>query len=142
LHRDIKPENFLVDSGCGLKLIDFGMALRQGEQAGELVGTGAYIAPEVYNSLIYSHKSEVFAVGVILFEMISEDPHRSPFKEARLTDSNFLLVRQKLYDKFWGKVRSNPLDRQLRTILESMLSADPSERPSPTQILGYEYFKN
>jgi serine/threonine protein kinase len=31
LHRDIKPENFLVDSGCGLKLIDFGMAVHEGD---------------------------------------------------------------------------------------------------------------
>jgi translation initiation factor 2-alpha kinase 4 len=106
------------------------------------VGTSAYIAPEVYLSRLYSSKSEVFALGVILFEMVADSHHRFPFKEARLTDANFLLIRQKLYDKFWARVHPNPLDHDLRTILQSMLAANPEERPSATQILECAVFKN
>lgn len=45
LHRDIKPENFLIGDSYDLKLIDFGMGIRAGESANDLVGTPNYIAP-------------------------------------------------------------------------------------------------
>lgn len=72
LHRDLKPGNILV-SDDNVRLLDFGLALdrRQRHEEGEIVGTLAYLAPELLSSKQPSVQSDLFAVGVIAIEMLS-----------------------------------------------------------------------
>lgn len=80
IHRDLKPENFLVkitkDNIPLLKLIDFGFACNIPEDFGhkifnEYVGTPAYSAPELVIRRPYDHKVDIWAAGVILFNMLT-----------------------------------------------------------------------
>jgi serine/threonine protein kinase len=81
IHRDIKPDNIMVagaDSSEEIKLMDFGIArLRdpgnasQITRAGLIVGTPAYMAPEQVDGGEVSDKTDIYALGVVLYEMLS-----------------------------------------------------------------------
>jgi serine/threonine-protein kinase len=78
-HRDVKPENVMVTAGGGVKVLDFGIArLREADggaapseltETGQLVGTAGYLAPEQATGRPVDARSDVFALGIVLFEM-------------------------------------------------------------------------
>ncbi|MBP7634446.1 protein kinase [Candidatus Ozemobacteraceae bacterium] len=74
LHRDIKPENILIDISGHSRIVDFGLAhgamKTQQTQTGVVVGTPWYLAPERLRGQPATPASEIFAFGVMLFEMI------------------------------------------------------------------------
>lgn len=77
IHRDLKPDNILVTPQYELKVIDFGLAIEAGHQSG-VSGTANYIAPEVLLRKPPTAASDLFAVGVIAFEIFAQ---QHPFKE-------------------------------------------------------------
>lgn len=82
VHRDLKPSNvFIVDGG--IKLLDFGLARSHQSsegsdqtltQPGMVVGTPRYMAPEQWTDGAFDHRSDLFAAGAILFEMLAGQP--------------------------------------------------------------------
>lgn len=84
LHRDIKPENLIFNSDGTLKVTDFGIAKVLGgartmaTRAGEVIGTPAYMAPEQARGGQLTPATDVYAVGVMLYELLSG---RRPFDE-------------------------------------------------------------
>jgi serine/threonine protein kinase/Tol biopolymer transport system component len=82
LHRDLKPSNVLMDDGGGAFLTDFGIARVVGEQGGVItthgvVGTPAYMSPEQAQGRELDGRSDVYSLGVMLFEMATG---RRPFE--------------------------------------------------------------
>ncbi|HEY1817926.1 MAG TPA: serine/threonine-protein kinase [Kofleriaceae bacterium] len=79
IHGDINPGNLVVDDGDGLVLIDLGIARRAGE-AGTVRGTHAYMAPEQVRGEPWTPATDVFALGVVLWELIAGARlfHRGP----------------------------------------------------------------
>ena len=78
IHRDLKPENFMIkiniENKPQIKLIDFGLATyipNNGQKIKEFYGTREYAAPEIYESTGYSEKVDEWAIGVIMYNMLT-----------------------------------------------------------------------
>ncbi len=78
IHRDVKPDNVIVCSDESIRLIDFGIAKRQGSpenasvtEHGVVFGSPEYMAPEQAQGLRLDARSDVYATGVVLFEMLT-----------------------------------------------------------------------
>lgn len=98
LHRDIKPENILVDHQGNVKLTDFGIAKMldlEGAQAtwvdGQLIGTPRYMAPEQLRGEPLDGRCDVFACGVLLFELLTGRP---PFGGAQFVEITQNILNQ------------------------------------------------
>ena len=75
VHRDLKPENILVDGNESLRIVDFGLARAASEVSvsttGSIMGTVAYLAPEVALNGVSDARTDIFALGIILSEMLT-----------------------------------------------------------------------
>jgi serine/threonine protein kinase/tetratricopeptide (TPR) repeat protein len=82
LHRDLKPGNVLVDETGAVRVLDFGLAARY-EQATSISGTPAYIAPEILRSAKATAASDLYAVGVLAYQLFTG---KHPFESESLTE--------------------------------------------------------
>jgi len=135
LHRDIKTQNIFLDSGNAIKLGDFGIARTLGgtqEMARTMVGTPYYMSPEIFTGKPYNHKSDIWALGCCLFEMLT-------FKQAFDAKDMTTLVTKVLR----GNVPPIPsqYNSQLTELLKLLLQKIPSKRPSCSTILKFPYVK-
>lgn len=74
IHRDIKPANLMVDAYGRLKVLDFGIARMRGTLASSgtaLIGTPGYMAPEQIRGGAIDHRSDLFSIGVVCYELMS-----------------------------------------------------------------------
>jgi len=73
MYRDLKPENILVDTNGYIKLSDFGLA-KNALQSSTFCGTAEYISPEILNKETHDYKSDWWALGILIYEMLTGVP--------------------------------------------------------------------
>ena len=76
VHRDVKPANIMVTDDGTIKVMDFGLSRRTSEMssetnAGEIVGTIAYLAPERFLGKVADARSDLYSVGVVMYEVFT-----------------------------------------------------------------------
>jgi len=121
IHRDLKPENVLVVRGQ-VKVLDFGLSVRRGDDSAEnreLAGTPGYIAPEVLRGEGPSEQSDLYALGVIAYELFVG---RQPFESRNLLELQMDASRTVLPRP------SDPVPPALRPVLERLLHPDVRTR--------------
>ncbi|MGD9682743.1 MAG: protein kinase [Candidatus Obscuribacterales bacterium] len=122
VHRDIKPGNLLVTPSetHGLRLLDFGLAVANDET---LVGTPAYMAPDMVNGLSFDERSEIYSVGCVLFECLTGKRPYSADSFLEMGRMHALAPLPSLEDSI-----EPPLREPLTRLLERSLAKSPDDR--------------
>lgn len=128
VHRDLKPENILVCADDAIKLIDFGIASRRGAsrltfgKLSQVMGTPDYISPEQVKGKRGDSRSDIYALGVILYEMLTGV---TPFAG----DNPFAVMNLRLVEPPAPLREANPaIPPALAEIVGRALERDPGER--------------
>ena len=128
IHRDIKPGNLMLSSRGQVKIADFGIALATQDlskkltSTGEFVGTPGYLSPEVCLGKPVDQRSDVFSLGIVLFEMLSG---KTPFSDESPLGLMLEVVKAEIPDV---RQLNEAVDTQTASILAKMLAKDPQER--------------
>ncbi len=128
VHRDLKPENIMVDAEDRVKLIDFGIASLEGAKRltfgklSQILGTPDYISPEQVKNKRGDGRSDVYSLGVMLYEMLTGTvPFRGP--------NAFAIMNSRLINNPVPPREIDPsISPQLQEILHRSLERDPKDR--------------
>ncbi len=130
VHRDLKPENIMIDEDDRIKLIDFGIASRRGARRltfgklSNVMGTPDYIAPEQVQGKRGDARTDVYALGVILYEMLTGE---TPFPGS----DPFIIMNDRLVKDPIPPCEINPsIPPQLQEAIFGALERDPKSRYS------------
>jgi serine/threonine-protein kinase len=128
VHRDLKPENIMVGEGDTTKLIDFGISASEGmrrltfSKFSNAMGTPDYISPEQIKRRRSDGRSDLYALGVILFEMVTgQTPFNGP--------NPFAIMNDRLVNDPPSAREVNPeISLQLQEVLYRAMERDPENR--------------
>jgi serine/threonine-protein kinase len=125
IHRDVKPANIILSPDGTAKVMDFGVAKLSslGATTPEtILGTPSYFAPEVLKGIAVDGRSDIFSLGVVLFEMLSGS---KPFKADNITTVMYRIVNEppELTDQLKAQLAPG-----VRSVLQKALEKDPQKR--------------
>lgn len=143
IHRDLKGANLLLDStGHHIRIADLGTAAKMSSQftgteefKGQVLGTIAFMAPEVLRGETYGRSCDVWSLGCCIFEMATGEP---PWEASKVSNSLQLIFRI-------ASAKSPPdlpehLSSELKDLILGCLQALPSARPTSNDLLHHSVF--
>jgi serine/threonine-protein kinase len=138
VHRDLKPENIMVDDQDRIKLIDFGIAMKEDARRltftnlSAMLGTPDYISPEQVKGQRGDQRSDIYALGAMLYEMLTGQP---PF-----SGPNPLAVMNErlLADPEPARKLRPEISPQLQEILDRALERDPRHRYATASEMAWD----
>ena len=135
VHRDIKPANIMLPAEGGLKILDFGVAKLPDADltwTGGVIGTAAYMSPEQSRADPVDHRTDVWALGVVLYEMLCG---RRPFGGATQAALIYNIMASEPLPI--SAVRRD-LPASLDSMIRRLLSKEPNDRPGSAHELAQE----
>jgi serine/threonine-protein kinase len=136
VHRDVKPQNILMQPDGKVKVADFGIASAGGDtemtEAGSIVGTAQYLAPEQARGLTVGPPADLYALGIVLYEMLSG---RVPFEG----DTAVNVAMRHVQEAPQPLTERNPLvPVALEAVVMRALAKDPRQRYQSADEMGIE----
>jgi serine/threonine protein kinase len=131
-HRDLKMENILIDGYDNVKIIDFGLSCHFTEETRFTTPCGSYpyVAPEIITTGSYTHSSDIWSLGVVLYGLVTGS---LPF-----TTNDISTIRQEIERK--PITYPSYLSNELIDLLTKMLCRDPERRITIEQIKSHPWF--
>lgn len=126
IHRDLKPQNVIVKADGSVKILDFGIAIAKGSmqltQANNVMGSVHYLAPELAKGESASPQSDIYALGIVLYEMLAGDV---PFK----ADQAVQVALKHMREPFPRVREINPtVPQPVENIIMRATAKDPRQR--------------
>ncbi|XP_053984226.1 serine/threonine-protein kinase PLK1-like isoform X3 [Hylaeus volcanicus] len=133
VHRDLKPGNMLLSDRMIVKIGDFGLATRLGDQRRRVTicGTPNYIAPEVLYKQAYSYEADVWALGCILYALLVGHP---PFDTATLAETY-----TRICNNHYREVDDTMASPSGQDLVRWLLQPNPELRPSLERVKEHAY---
>jgi len=138
VHRDLKPENIMLDGNDNIKLIDFGIAGKEGSRRltfaklSQVMGTPDYISPEQVKGRRGDGRSEIYALGVMLYEMLSG---KTPFQGP----NPFAIMNDRLMNNPIPPREVNPeISPELQEVIYRALEREPQNRYSTANEFAWD----
>lgn len=134
VYRDLKPENVLLDVNGHIKLTDFGLSkeiMSTDETTSTFCGTAEYLAPELVMQMPYSYPIDIWALGILTYEMILGT---TPFYNDN---------KMKMYSNIVSAepVFPRQLDIRVCDFIRQLLTKDPQKRPSFNSMKNHPFFE-
>jgi NIMA (never in mitosis gene a)-related kinase len=129
IHRDLKCQNVFLTKSNLIKLGDFGIARvlsSTRDNAKTMVGTPYYLSPEIINGRPYSFKSDIWSLGVVLYELCALKP---PFDASSLT-----FLAMKIVKGQFSPI-PNGYSKEIKNLITVLLQVDSAKRPTTNTIL-------
>lgn len=137
LHRDLKPGNVMIDGRGRARITDFGLAVAHASRdEGRSAGTPAYMAPEQLTGEPASEQSDVYALALIGYEVLTG---RRPFEAG---SAHELLKRQRAFDMPRPSLLVRDVDPAVERAILHALHPDPDQRPASVEELMRELPSN
>ena len=130
VHRDIKPENILITNNFRPKLADFGTSGSKNIIANTFCGTYEYMAPEVYLRCKQTDKVDVWAAGILLYELLHQ---KTPFMNDTLQSIKEKIELKTLYFNL-------EIQEDIKDFIYLALTFHFEERPSISELLNHKVF--
>jgi len=136
IHRDVKSHNFLVTESWMLKLADFGESRFVDTQMTGYIGSHAYMSPEIITSQAYDTKADVYSLGIVLWEIVTQMRPYAGIKQMS-------VLRNVVAGHLRPPIPSG-LDEKLRNLIQSTWAPNPETRPTASHIINHllEYRKS
>ena len=133
IYRDLKPENILFDENGHIKITDFGLSKDIGNtnNATTFCGTSEYLAPELILQKPYSYPIDMWALGILTYEMILGS---TPFYDDNRSKMFTNIVSAEPYFP-------NDLDRRITDFIQRLLTKDPKTRPTFDELKSHPFFE-
>jgi len=126
VHRDLKPGNIMVDFAGRTKLLDFGIARIENQDMtlpGSIIGTTAYMSPEQVRGENATEQSDLFSLGIIIFEMLTG---KHPFRDGNAEKTSKNIQSQKISSSDFKQ----DIPSDIRRLVCLMLAKDVAKRAS------------
>ena len=151
-HRDLKTQNILLDDKFNPLLCDFGFSTITKSGLSKCLGSFKYAAPEIYKCFYDGETVDIFALGVILFNLVTGTFgfDRALKQDIILDDKRvkkdwfYILIAYNMYPKFWEKINSRigkEVSKEFKDLYVKMVAEKPSKRPTIEEILKDEWMK-
>ncbi|MBW3671499.1 MAG: serine/threonine protein kinase [Acidobacteria bacterium] len=126
LHRDLKPANIMIDGRGEARITDFGLAAAAGEERSDSAGTPNYMAPELLMGSRASVQSDIYALGLVLYELFTG-------RRVRIGRSVAEVLREHADPPSAPSTFQPEIDPSVERVILRCLAPDPDERPRSVQ---------